>query len=465
MRTMIESAEAVRRGGIKAVALVEESLAAVAARNPALNAFIMMRGEQALAEAADIDRRIGRGEDPGPLAGVPFGVKDIEDLAGLPTTQGSLLLRDAPPATRDSAHVARLRAAGAIPIGKTNICEFGIDSSTYNRLWGTTRNPWNADLTPGGSSGGSSAAVAGGMVPFATATDGSGSTRCPAAFTGLIGLKPSHGRIARDDGFANWAVHGALTRTVADTARYLDVAAGPDDRDRQSLPPAGVVYEHVIETLDVAGLQAVWSGDLGYAVVEPEVLQIARRGAETLIAAAGLVEFTMDFRPTNTVVPLGIINLMRSREDMTASGVLPGRFDDLGLQLQYWLRKAEHLTAAEVAESWGKVRTLQAEMAEFFRHADLLLTPATACVAYPAAALIPEIIDGRDASQSMAEPFGLIANICWNPSISIPVGVTRAGLPVGLQVIGRRHRDDVMLRLARILEQAQPWSFPWDADG
>jgi len=164
-------------------------------------------------------------------------------------------------------------------------------------------------------------------------------------------------------------------------------------------------------------------------------------------------------------VPLGIINLMRSREDMTASGVLPGRFDDLGLQLQYWLRKAEHLTAAEVAESWGKVRTLQAEMAEFFRHADLLLTPATACVAYPAAALIPEIIDGRDASQSMAEPFGLIANICWNPSISIPVGVTRAGLPVGLQVIGRRHRDDVMLRLARILEQAQPWSFPWDADG
>jgi aspartyl-tRNA(Asn)/glutamyl-tRNA(Gln) amidotransferase subunit A len=465
MRTMIESAEAVRRGGIKAVALVEESLAAVAARNPALNAFIMMRSEQALAEAADIDRRIGRGEDPGPLAGVPFGVKDIEDLAGLPTTQGSLLLRDAPPATRDSGHVARLRAAGAIPIGKTNICEFGIDSSTYNRLWGTTRNPWNVDLTPGGSSGGSSAAVAGGMVPFATATDGSGSTRCPAAFTGLIGLKPSHGRIAKDDGFANWAVHGALTRTVADTARYLDVAAGPDDRDRQSLPPAGVVYEHVIETLDVAGLQAVWSGDLGYAVVEPEVLQIARRGAETLIAAAGLVECTMDFRPTNTVVPLGIINLMRSREDMTASGVLPGRFDDLGLQLQYWLRKAEHLTAAEVAESWGKVRTLQAEMAEFFRHADLLLTPATACVAYPAAALIPEIIDGRDASQSMAEPFGLIANICWNPSISIPVGVTRAGLPVGLQVIGRRHRDDVMLRLARILEQAQPWSFPWGADG
>jgi aspartyl-tRNA(Asn)/glutamyl-tRNA(Gln) amidotransferase subunit A len=462
MRTVTDTADAIRRGEERASDVLEECLAQVSQKNPELNAFILMRADEARREAEEVDRRVARGEDPGPLAGVPFGVKDIEDITGLPTTQGSLLLKDAPPAKRDSVHVERLRAAGAIAIGKTNICEFGIDASTYNRLWGVTRNPWNPALTPGGSSGGSSAAVAAGMVPFATATDGSGSTREPAAFTGLVGLKPSHARIPKVDGFANWAVHGALTTTVADTARYLDVAAGPDDRDRQSLPPSGVVYERVIETLEVAGLRAVWSPDLGYAVVEPELVEIAGRAAGKLIEAAGLVALERDFHPVNARDPLAIVQIIKARDDMTLAGLLPARFDDLGFQLQHWLKLGKDLGPRDMAESWAIIRQLEQQIAAFFRGADLLLTPATGCGPYGADSMMPDIIDGRDASKTGPEPFGFLANVAWNPSISIPAGLTRAGLPVGLQIIGRRHRDDVLLRLARIFEQVQPWSYPWD---
>lgn len=465
MRTVIATAEAIRRGEERASDVLEECLAAVAEKNPALNAFIMLREDEARAEAAEIDRRIAAGEDPGALAGVPFGVKDIENLAGLPTTQGSLLLKDAPPAKADSPHVERIRAAGGIALGKTNICEFGMDSSTYNALWGVTRNPWNPELTPGGSSGGSSAAVAAGMVPIATATDGSGSTRCPAAFTGLVGHKPSHGRIPKSNGFSNFAVHGALTTTVADTARYLDAVSGPDDRDRQSLPPAGFSYEEVIERLDVTGLRAVWSEDIGYAVVEPEVAEISHRAADELVAAARLEIVERDFRPVNTIMPMGLIGLYDFRESMRREGVLPARFDDLSPQIRMWLEQMEEeaIGPADVAEAWKVLQELERQMAELFRSADLLLTPAVACSPYQADGLIPEVIDGRDASDSMVEPFGLLANICWNPSISVPAGLTEAGLPVGLQIIARRHHDHVALRLARIMEQTRPWSYPWDS--
>lgn len=461
MRGVIEIADSIRRRELRATDVLEECLQTLASVDPQVNACVISRADLARAEAAAIDRRIRRGEDPGALAGVPFGVKDIEDIAGLPTTQGSLLLKDSPPATEDSVHVERLRAAGAVAIGKTNVCEFGVDSSTYNRLWGVTRNPWNLQLTPGGSSGGSSAAVAAGIVPFATATDASGSTREPASFTGLVGLKPSHGRIPRSDGFANWATHGALTRSVADTARYLDVVAGPDDRDRQSLPANGVCHERIIETLDVAGLRAVWSPDLGHAVVESEVAELAHRAARTLVAAGGLRWIERDLRLVNARDALGIIMISKARDDMTLSGLLPSRFGELGAQLQYWLEKGKDIGPAEVAASWRTVRQLERDMATLFRDVDVLLTPAVACVPYPADAMMPEIIDGRDASHSGPEPFGLIANVAWNPSISVPAGLTKSGLPVGLQITVRRHRDDVALRLARLLELAQPWHFPW----
>ena len=197
MLTASETADRVRRGDLSAVSRVEDALAAIERLNPALNAFIRVDAEDALRQARDIDARVARGEDPGPLAGVPVGVKDMEACKGFPITQGSWFLRNAAPETSDSRHVARIRKAGAVMMGMTAASEFGMDSATNSRLWGVTRNPWNLATTPGGSSGGSSAAVAGGLVPLATGTDAGGSIREPAAFTGLVGLKPSHGRIPK----------------------------------------------------------------------------------------------------------------------------------------------------------------------------------------------------------------------------------------------------------------------------
>ncbi|MGA9797020.1 MAG: amidase [Rhizomicrobium sp.] len=463
MRSLVEISDKVRKGDMKARDAVREAFAAIEARNPSLNAFIALDRENADRMADETDAKVARGEDPGRLAGVPFGVKDLEDCAGFRTTQGCDFLKDSPIKTQSSPHVARLRAAGAIPIGKTATAEFGMDSATFTKAWGVTRNPWNPDKTPGGSSGGSASAVASGMVSFATSTDGGGSIRQPAAYTNLIGLKASHGRIAKRDGFANWSVHGTVTRSVADHARYLDAAAGPDDRDRQSLPQVPYLYEDVIETLDVSGLRAVFTPDCGYAVVEPEVIELARRAASRLIAAAKLVENNEPFHPLNIYSDWGALNLVHLEEDFTRDGFLPDGFDRLSENTKRLVLKIrERKASIDVKKSWAQITKLNYQVAEFFKDNDLLMSPATACKPYAADITTPQVIDGRDASETGAEPFGMLANACWNPSISIPAGLTSDGLPVGLQITARRHRDDILLRLARIYERAFPWTYPWD---
>jgi len=461
MRSATETADLVRRGELSAMQSVRAAFQRIEKSNPALNAFIQL--DQAAAEAAAhaIDTRVARGEPVGPLAGVPIGVKDIESCKGFRVTQGSWFLRDSPLCSEDSRHVARLRAADAIPVGMTAMSEFGMDSATHSALWGVTRNPWNPATTPGGSSGGSAAAVAAGMVPLATGTDAGGSIREPAAFTGLVGLKPSHGRIPKQDGFSNFTTCGVLARTVADCARHLDVAAGPHDGDRQSLPALPYKYEDALQTLDIGGLRVLWSDDLGYAVVDPEILAIARSAAERLISAACLAQRSIDFRPVNPYTHWGTVMLANLEAEWTRSGILPAGFDRLSKPVQHLLnlvRANRH--KMDVPASWKQLHRLEQQMAGLFTECDLLMTPATACRPYAADGLIPAVVDGRDASESGAEPFGALVNVCWNPAISIPAGLTADGLPVGLQIIGRRHREDILLRLARIAEQAMPWTFP-----
>lgn len=462
MQSLIEIAEAVRAGKQSARDVLEQSLDAIARKNGELNAFIMLDTDAAYEQAESIDARVARGEDPGPLAGVPIGVKDVENCIGFQTTQGSLLLQDAPIASHDSLHVARLRAAGTVIVGKTNTPEFGMDGATHNKVWGVTRNPWNPELTPGGSSGGSSAAVASGMVPLATGTDAGGSTRQPAAYTGTIGLLPAHGRIPKANGFSNWSCHGAVTRSVLETARYLDVVSGPDDHDRQSLPPPGMVYEREAESFDVAGLRAAWSPDLGYAVVEPEILDICERAAKKLIEAAALEAVNRDCHVANAYMPLALVNLWKMKSDMETEGTLAASLPYLADQTQDWLKRTVDITAQDILDAWKVIYQLESDMADLFADIDVLLTPATACSPYTADAPIPQVIDGRDASMSGGEPFGPPPNICWNPSISVPAGLTSSGLPVGLQITVRRHHDHVALRLARLWELAEPWSYPWD---
>ena len=457
MRTVTETADAIRRGELKAVEVLDECLAAIESRNGPLNAFVHLDPDLARAAADRVDEAVARGDDPGPLAGVPFGVKDLEDCAGMPTSHGSLLYKGRPPVEEDSVHVARLRAAGAVPVGKTAAPEFGTVAFTHTKAWGTTRNPWNVERTPGGSSGGSAAAVAAGLVPFCTASDGGGSTRIPAAFTGLVGFKASYGRIPHPRAATSQTTSlGALTTTVADAARHLDVSAGPDDRDRLSLPAPGVSYERAIEELDVAGLRAAWSPDLGFAAVDPEVRELTESAATALIDEAGLERVDRAVAltdPVRTWLSAGAVDMWLSLEE----DMWPARASELMGFVRKPYEQTEDYPVRKFARSYRWRHQLEEEVAAVFADVDVLICPSTAVPAFGAAGPMPLVIDGRDVAPAMAVPFTMLANLCWNPAISLPAGLNSEGLPVGVQVIGRRHADEVVLRLARLYEQARPW--------
>ena len=457
MKTVIEIADAVRRGQLKAADVLEECLVAIERANDELNAFVVLDADLARRLAAEVDDAVAAGRDPGLLAGVPFGVKDLEDCAGLPTSHGSLLWKGRPPVEEDSTHVARLRAAGAVPVGKTAAPEFGTVQFTSTRAWGTTRNPWDPTRTPGGSSGGSAAAVASGMVPLCTASDGGGSTRIPAAFSGLVGFKASFGRIPNAPPKESQTTSvGCLATTVADSARHLDVAAGPDDCDRTSLPAPVLRYERAIEGLFVEGMRVAWSADLGFAIVDPEVEALAGAAATALIEAAELQLIERPVRltdPVRTWLSSGAVDLWQNLEP----GMWPDRADEFNGITRSMLRHGESTTAQDIARHLAHRAQLQRDVADVFADVDVLLTPATAIPAFAAEGPIPTEIAGREVEPAMTVPFTMLANLCWNPAVSLPAGLASGGLPVGLQIIGRRHADEVVLRLARIFEQARPW--------
>jgi aspartyl-tRNA(Asn)/glutamyl-tRNA(Gln) amidotransferase subunit A len=454
---VVEVAEAVRAGTRSAAEVVEGCLAAIAVGNTELNAFVHVDEELARAAAGAVDAAVARGDDPGPLAGVPFGVKDLEDCAGMPTSRGSLLYKGRPPVAEDSIHVARLRAAGAVPVGKTAAPEFGTLSWTKTKAWGITRNPWNPARTPGGSSGGSAAAVAAGLVPFATASDGGGSTRIPASFSGLVGFKPSHGRIPHPGpSGSQTSVFGALTTTVVDAARHLDVTAGPADVDRLSLPASGVGYEEAAATLPTAGLRAAWTSDLGFAAVDPEVAEVCEAAALSLVEAADLeqVELTIGLTdPVKTWLSSGALDLWLDLEP----DMWPAVADDLTFYSASVLRQTEDYALRRYADVLRRREQLTRDAARIFEGVDVLLLPTTAVPAFAAEGPPPGEIAGRPIGAAMATPFTMLANLCWNPAVSLPAGLSSEGLPIGLQVVGRRHADEVVLRLARVFEEARPW--------
>jgi len=461
-----EIADAVRAGELRAVDVLERCIAEIERQNETLNAFVALDLDAARAAAQAIDDAVSRGEDPGPFAGVPIGVKDLEDCAGMTTSHGSMLYKDDPPKEADSIHLARLRAAGAIPVGKTAAPEFGTIQFTRTRAFGTTRNAWDPSRTPGGSSGGSAAAVAGGLVPMGTASDGGGSTRIPAGFSGLVGMKPSYGRIphpSADPG--QTAVYGVEVTTVTDAARHLDVVSGPDDTDRVTLPAPGVIYEEAIETLDVSGLRIGWSLDLGFAVVDPEVAEVTRAAAETLAAAAGVSLIDVDVRltdPIRTWLTAGAVTLWLEIDEHEH---YPGRLPELTPLVRMALEAGHGAPVRSMVPALQRRLQLDADCAAIFADVDVLLTPTAAVPAFVAEGPSPTTIAGVDlveavgplAAGAMSVPFTMLANLAWNPACSVPAGLTSDGLPVGLQIMGRRHEDHTVLRLARLFEQAAPW--------
>jgi aspartyl-tRNA(Asn)/glutamyl-tRNA(Gln) amidotransferase subunit A len=458
MRTTIETATLVRSGRLSAREALEESLAAIESGNERLNAFIHLDPANARKEADRVDASVKKGDDPGPLAGVPFGVKDLDDCAGMPTGKGSLWYSGGPAAATDALHVGRLRAAGAIAIGKTAVPEFGFWAYTNNRVTGVTRNPWNTSRTPGGSSGGSAAAVAAGLVPFATSSDGGGSTRTPAGFCGLVGHKPSFGRIPDRFGtrYGQTAAAGCVTTTVADSARLLDLMAGPDLRDRTSLPKATVSYEDAIESLPVKGLRAAWSLDLGFAIVDPDVASTTRDAADALIDAAGLerVEVSVDY--SDLIATWAMLESVDRWIGLPA-GLWPDRADDLDPGVRPAFEFGSTMSVRDYAKHLTRRREIEWELADLFSKIDVLITPTSAITAFVAEGPMPTVVDGKEVPRAGAVPFAMLANLWGVPACSVPAGISREGLPIGLHIVGTRHADEVVLRLARILEQARPW--------
>lgn len=276
-----EIADHVRSGEVSAKEVLEHFLERIDTFNDDLNAIVHLDVQGARDQAAAIDSRVASKEDPGPLGGVPIGVKELEDVEGMPSTHGSMLFKDNL-ATRDSIQVMRLRAAGCVVVGKTSAPEFGAAAYTSTKIHGTCKNPWNLERTPGGSSGGSAAAVAAGILPIATGSDGGGSIRIPASYSGLFGIKGTFGRIPRGSAADSslTTVYGPMARSVRDAARFLDCVVGADERDPLSLPHPGMSYEKSLRQAPGA-LRAVWSSDLGFGVCSEEVARIAKEAAKT----------------------------------------------------------------------------------------------------------------------------------------------------------------------------------------
>lgn len=454
---VITSAELVRSGQLSARELVQTSLDRIAELDPKLNAFVFVDEEGALRAADRVDAARRAGQPLGPLAGVPFGVKDLEDCAGMPTTRGSRWYADGPAMQRDDPHVERLRAAGAIPIGKTTTPEFGAWGYTASPLLGVTRSPWNLDRTPGGSSGGTAAAVSAGMIPFGTASDGGGSIRGPGSSCGLPGLKPTYGRVPTFGvtRHAQNAVNFALATTVADTALLFDICVGPDPRDRTSIPHPGIRYTDIIEQLDLTGLRATWSTDLGFVIVDPEVGAITSRAGEALIQAAQLRESDTQVRLDDYILVYAFMESADRFVDVPDGW--EHRLDELDPQVVDGWKRAKEITLPTFARVERQRRELELQIAELFEHTDVLLTPTNACPPFSAEGPMPTEIGGRPCHAGHGALLTMLANVANLPSITLPAGVTAEGLPIGMMVTAARHREDICLRLARIWEQHAPW--------
>ena len=434
---------------------MEATLARIDAANAKVNAFVAMRDRDALlADARAAGERIARGEAR-PLEGVPLGVKDLEDAAGLITTHGSVPYKDQM-ATEDSIQVARLRAAGAIVIGKTNAPEFGYTAITKNLIFGVTRNPWNLERTPGGSSGGSSAAISGGLVPLATASDGGGSVRLPATFTGCFGLKPSFGRIPHgpDDFWVtvDTATHGPLSRTVEDAAIHLDVVNGPHALDPKSLPHPGYSYREKLRE-KLPPLRIGFSPDIGYAIVQSDVADVVAEAVHVFERLGHSVEL-LKGGPPDMGRDWGLVNVFDAAARL--GHLLPEHEHEFGRTFLAGMKQGWSMTPERWRAAQARREELNRWCAEVFSQVDLLLTPTTPYDPPPAAGPFPKELEGKPLPASSVAAFTIPFNLSWHPAGTVRAGLSKAGLPVGLQIVAPRHRDDLVLQAAYAFEQTRP---------
>ena len=448
-----------RAGKVSPLEVLRAVLDRIDGVNPRVNAIVTLARESALVEARRAAARLRRRAPLPPLFGIPVGIKDVTPTRGLRTTHGSKLFEDHVP-DADALVVERLRAAGAIVIGKTNTPEFAFGPNTVNTVFGATRNPWDLGRTAGGSSGGSAAGLATGMFPLAEGTDLGGSLRGPASFCGVVGFRTTPGLIPRVPSVLAWdtySVEGPMARTVADVALLLSVMAGADDRAPLSYPVEGREFVKAVKTPSVKGWRVAWAPDLGGMVeIDDEVREVCAAAVRVFGSLGARVETACpDLRDVPETVRLTRALLMVARH----ADKLPEWRAVLQEGLVENTEQGLALSAREIAggellrtRQWQRVR-------EFLAGRDVLITPTAAVPAFPIEHPHVMEVNGRPVGKGMARSLLTYAfSVLGLPAISIPCGFTKSGLPVGLQIVGKRRGEAAVLRAAAAFEAARPWA-------
>lgn len=447
----VELAARLARKQVSAREVMAAHLARIERVNPKINAIVTLVAEQAMAGAAKADETIARGGPAGVLHGLPVAHKDLVDTAGIRTTRGSPFYRDHVP-TRDASIVTRIRAAGAITLGKTNTPEFGAGSQTFNTVFGATRNPYDLTKTCGGSSGGAAAAVAARLLPIADGSDTGGSLRNPPAFCNVVGLRPSPGRVTSDA--ASWSplsVSGPIARTVADCALFFSAIAGPDPRGPLSIQEDPARFRAPLDR-NFKGVRVAWWRGLGGIPFEPEIRRVIDANRRVFTDLGCLVEEAEpDFAGVDDAFPL----LRYAGNHPRYSALVRERPEWVKDTIKYEVEQAERATGADIGRALTRMSRMFDQSRELFERYEYFILPVTQVEPFDVNTPYPTEIAGTKMTSYIDW-----MRSCWyvtmmaNPAISVPGGFSATGLPVGLQIVGR-HRDEwSVLQLAHAFEQA-----------
>lgn len=450
----------VKSRAISPVEILEANLAVIERLNPRLNAIVTLAADEAMAGARAAEQAVIRGEALGALHGLPIGIKDITCTAGIRTTFGSPVYKDFVP-NEDAEVVRRLKAANAIVLAKTNTPEFAAGANTVNPVFGATRNPWNPALSPAGSSGGSAVAVASGMLPLAHGTDFGCSVRMPAAFCGIVGIRPTPGLIPNHPMPLAWdpgQVHGALARSAEDVARMLDAMVGFSRKSPISVvPPWESALAEVEACSDARGTRVAYVSDIAGIGVDSEIDTICRKAANSLRdAGASVEEIAFDASegcgPYQVWRGLWMVGQQLSNLD---------KLDQLGANLAGNVEAGLKVTALDVAKAERMRQSLFLRFYDLFEQFDFLLTPASPVKQYPVEENFPSVVNGRKLKNYTDWIAGsFLITLMSLPAASVPAGKTKNGLPVGLQVVGARFEEPRILALAKIIQALQPVGWP-----
>ncbi len=454
--TIVEAATRLRRRETTSLELTRECLARIESLQPKLNAFLTVTAEPALAQARRMDEELARGADRGPLHGIPVAVKDMFQTKGIRTTSGSALFADHVP-DRDAAVVERLAGAGAVLLGKTSMHELAYGITSTNPHFGAVRNPWDPDRIPGGSSGGSGAAVASGQVFMAMGSDTGGSIRIPASFCGTVGLKPTTGRVSRYGLMPlNFTLDhlGPLARTVRDTALALNAIAGEDPRDESS---SAVPVDDYLPGPDcsIAGLRVGCPENFFFDALDPEVEESVRR-AVALAGELGAAVVPIRVPDVAAVNAIGRLILLAE-----AAAVMEPYLSDrsrFGADVLALLDQGRLIPATDYVQAQRLRRLAQREFASLWEKVDCLMMPATAMPAPKIGAMTVPLGGGEEDVRIAATRLVRSMNVLGLPALSLPCGMSRSGLPIGLQIAGPPFREKRILRVAAALEDAMPAS-------